>query len=130
MGECKGKNGSLLTQVHKQIQKPKGLKGQPWFTDEELYSHYQFCLVMENTAQTAYVTEKILLAFLGGCITIYYGTSDILDMFNPQAFIFYNISHAQPALDRIAHLEGNRTGYQQVLRNDPILANREETIHK
>ena len=78
---------------------------------------------MENESYHGYVTEKILNAFLRGCIPIYFGTEQIFDIFNRKAFIYYNISETNPALERIRYLENNRTAYDQVLGDEPILAN-------
>ena len=56
---------------------------------------------MENESYHGYVTEKIINAFLGGCILIYFGTEQIFDIYNRKAFIYYNISEPNPALERI-----------------------------
>jgi hypothetical protein len=84
---------------------------------------------MENRNAKGYITEKILNAFMAGCIPIYYGTPDVFDIFNKRAFIWYDVKDPQSALDRIAYLEENRTAYDEVLK-EPILAHGEETIRK
>lgn len=76
-----------------------------------------------------YITEKIINAFLSGCIPIYYGTAEIFDIFNEKAFIYYNVSDPEPALKQVAYLESNETAYNETL-NQPILANGERTIEK
>jgi hypothetical protein len=40
---------------------------------------------MENKRANGYITEKILNTFLAGCIPIYYGTTEILNIFNKKA---------------------------------------------
>jgi hypothetical protein len=89
-----------------------------------LYNHYKYCLVMENAAVSGYITEKIVWAFLGGCLPIYWGTQEVLDVFNADAFLFY-----QPGktLEEIIYLEQNSTAYQERL-SAPILANGNQTI--
>ena len=82
---------------------------------------------MENSNVQAYVSEKILLAFLGGCIPIYWGTLDVYNIFNAQSFIYYDIQHPQAALEKIQFLNDNKTAYQQVM-DTPILANGSVTI--
>ncbi len=87
---------------------------------------------MKNKRANGYITEKILNAFLAGCIPIYYGTTEIFDIFNKKAFIWYDIhspERARAALNRIAYLEENRTAYDEVLK-EPNLADGEETIRK
>ena len=44
-----------------------------WVQNPRLFRRYRFCLVMEHSAVDGYITEKIVMAFLGGCIPIYYG---------------------------------------------------------
>ena len=76
---------------------------------------------MENQKARGYVTEKIVNAFQSITVPIYYGTTDVFKLFNKDAFIYYDIHDPQPALDRIAYLETNRTAYAEVLAQ-PILA--------
>lgn len=91
------------------------------------FHRYRFALVMENTEAGGYVTEKILNAFLAGSIPVYFGTREVFEIFNPRAFVFYDISNPQPALDLVAHLEANRTAYLSML-HEPIVAHGDETI--
>ena len=100
-----------------------------WWDNIEFYGGYRFCLVMEHVKEQAYITEKILMAFLGGCIPIYYGSTNIFEMFNPESFVYYDVNNPKPALDLIRRLEGNNTAYREMLRR-PILANGNETISK
>ena len=122
---------------------------------EHLFYHYKYCLVMENDAIDGYITEKIIMGFLGGCLPIYYGTEEIFDIFNRESFVFYNVSgfhrrrqpqyqpqdlnqteqQQQPvttdedALKLLQQLEYNSTLYDQML-SVPILRNGQETINK
>mmetsp|Transcript_22888 Transcript_22888/g.24355 ORF Transcript_22888/g.24355 Transcript_22888/m.24355 type:complete len:109 (-) Transcript_22888:310-636(-) len=84
---------------------------------------------MENQQRTGYMTEKIINAFVAGCIPIYYGTEEVFDVFAAQSFVYYNVSHPQPALDRIAYLEAHAEAYDQVITG-PILKDGDETIRK
>lgn len=101
-----------------------------WWENVGVYSDYQFCFVMEHEIDHPnYITEKILMAFSAGCLPIYYGPSLIFDMFNAKAFVFYNVSDPQPALDQIKALRDNEDLYEAML-NETIIANGEETIEK
>ena len=128
-GECGGKNGTLLNNV---VGTPRYDEAHPssFMDNFRLYRQYRFCLVMENSVAPGYITEKIVNAFLGGCIPIYYGTEEIFDVFNRHAFVFYDVANPTPALDRIRHLEENETAYLQVARDEPILAHGNLTIEK
>ena len=88
-----------------------------------IYREYKYCLVLENTRIDGYISEKILLAFLGGCIPIYWGTDQIFDLFNRDAFIFYDIDNPQKAIDEIQYLQSNATAYLEKLKAQPILRN-------
>ena len=57
------------------------------------------------------------------------GTREILDIFNPRAFVFYDIDNPEPAIQRIQQLESNQTAYEQTMAQ-PILANGNATINK
>jgi hypothetical protein len=78
-GSCKGK----FPATH--IGKLPGT----WYSGEiiEKYKDYKFVIAMENQNKQGYVTEKILNAFYSGAIPIYWGSSNISDFFNKNAFI-------------------------------------------
>lgn len=76
-----------------------------------------------------YVTEEILKGFLGGCLPIYYGTTQIFDIFNSDSFIFYDVENPQPALDLIYKLEANESEYKHML-SVPILKDCNKTINQ
>lgn len=69
------------------------------FLDEavELLKPYRFSLAFENKLVPGYVTEKIVNAFLADSIPIYWGSKAVLDMFNPDAFIYATDLQANPA---------------------------------
>ncbi len=48
---------------------------------------YRFTLAFENTSTPGYVTEKMLEAFAGDTIPVYWGDPEIAKEFNPDAFI-------------------------------------------
>ena len=100
-----------------------------WASNRDRFSIYRFCLVMENEDQEGYVTEKILNAFLAGCVPIWYGSKEIFDIFNKEAFIYYDIYNPEPSIARVRELETNKTAYDEIVMQ-PILANGEETIEK
>jgi len=95
----------------------------------KIFPNYRFSLVMENQNAEGYISEKILNAFLGGTVPIWYGTTEIFDVFNHKAFIYYDINKPQEALDQITYLEQNREEYLKML-DEPILADGHKTIEK
>ena len=111
-GKCNGVTGQTMNAIA--IENGKG-------SNYYLYSGYRFCLVMENRREEGYITEKIIDAFLGGCIPIYYGTREIFNLFNQDAFVYYDIDNSEEAIERILELERNHTAYQDVI-GQPVLA--------
>jgi hypothetical protein len=57
---------------------------------------------MENHALPGYISEKLLFAFLGGCLPIYYGTREVFDVFNADAFVFWDIEDQNKAMELAA----------------------------
>ena len=99
-----------------------------WTTNRQTYSEYQFCMAMENSKTQQYLSEKILMAFLAGCIPIYYGSDEVFDIFNKDAFVFYNPQDPAPALRQLQYLLQNETAYHDMLHQQPILAHGEDTV--
>ena len=58
--------------------------------NHEIYKYYKFVFCMENTDVDGYITEKIMLGFLGKSIPIYYGTKRIKEIFNEKSFFYIN----------------------------------------
>lgn len=129
-GNCGGQNMTKLPARTRRNNRPPERGIDTWVFNRGMFSHFRFCLVMENENSFGYVTEKILNAFLGGCIPIYYGTEEIFGIFNADAFVYYDVENPQPAIDRVKYLESNRTAYYEILKNEPILAKAEGTIDK
>lgn len=124
-GRCQGtRDKSTTTLLDEEI------RSSNWGNNHHLLGKYRFALVMENTYKEGYITEKIINAFLAGCVPIYYGTREVMDIFNPKAFVFYDVQNPRPALDLIAYLESNETAYLDMLRNEPILRNGTHTMQE
>jgi hypothetical protein len=122
-GRCQGSREKSSTSIL-----DEEIRSSTWGDNHNLLAKYRFALVMENTKQDGYITEKIVNAFLAGCVPIYYGTREIFDVFNPKAFVYYDIDNPKPSLDFISYLERNETAYLDMLRNEPILKNGKQTI--
>ena len=92
-----------------------------WTNSPKFYKKFKFALVMENTDISGYVTEKLLAAFIGGTIPIYYGTEEVFKIFNKKAFVFYNESCLGDVMKQVRFLHTNHKAYQAML-SEPILA--------
>ena len=126
-GSCKGNRSRAESKLVK--LKDRAPKHTKFENNIRLYRKFRYCLVLENSQVDMYISEKIALAFLAGCIPIYYGTTKVFDLFNPNAFIFYDIDHTDLALEQIQYLEQNQSAYQEML-DQPILANGTDTIER
>lgn len=128
-GKCQGKTPPSGNRSNL-LRTKNGINVGSWWRNVQLYSKYRFCFVMEHEREHAtYITEKIIMAFSAGCIPIYYGPEGIFDIFNSKAFVFYNISNPQPALDQVKAMEDNKDLYEQMLK-EPIVAHGELTIQE
>ena len=47
----------------------------------KIYENYKFCIVIENTREPEYFSEKIIIALLCGCVPIYLGCTNINNYF-------------------------------------------------
>lgn len=122
-----GKCGFFSTNHSKHIPH---LTGRGSYIDNfKIYSHYKYCLVMENTEMSGYITEKIILAYLGGCIPIYWGTREVFDVFHNSSFIFYDINHPDEALRQLSQLQSNPHAFE-AMQQAPILAKGNTTIEQ
>jgi len=125
--KCAGRSYTNASNVERA---PASKRDYKWVENYKLFQQYRFGLVMENLSKRGYMTEKIINAFLGGTIPIYYGSKpDVLEVFHPQAFVYWDIDNPQPAMERIRYLETNQTAYDEVL-SGPILKDGDETIRK
>jgi GR25 family glycosyltransferase involved in LPS biosynthesis len=63
---------------------------EKWWELPNVYKDYIFGFAMENTNEDGYITEKIMNVYRGGAIPIYWGTSKVKHIFNPESFIYVN----------------------------------------
>ena len=139
-GKCAGSAGSNNaatstgneTHAHfnRTFRQPRDtMNGPSYLQNAALFHDYRFSLVLENSNMQGYLSEKIVNAFLSGSVPIFYGTPDVKKVFNERSFVYYDILDPQKAINRVKHLERNRTAYHEVM-NEPILANGQDTINQ
>lgn len=61
--------------------------GGPVADKRSFLRKHRFCLAIENSSSSGYVTEKLTDAFLAGCIPIYWGDPEVATDFNPRRFV-------------------------------------------
>ena len=83
----------------------------------------KFTLCFESTKHEGFISEKILNAFDADTIPVYYGSSDVTDIFNEKAFINCpDTDSFAVAIQRIIELDQNDDLYLEMLRQ-PIFKN-------
>ena len=83
----------------------------------------KFNIACENESYPGYTTEKILEAFLAGCIPVYWGNPEIALEFNEKAFInCHNYKSINEVVDRIIEIDQNKALYLDYL-SQPIFYN-------
>ena len=93
----------------------------------EEYKNYKFAFAIENKKVKGYVTEKIMNAFHAGCIPIYWGSENINDLFNPEAFInLSNFDSIDDCVDFVSKLSEEEIINMQ---NKPIYNEKSELIN-
>lgn len=96
-----------------------------------VFSQYQFSVCFENSDRDGYISEKILHAFFGGSIPVYWGSNkDVMKLFNPDSFIYYDMEKPQGAIAKILYLKSNQTAYNEMLLTQPILREGEKTLQE
>lgn len=82
----------------------------------------KFTLCFESTNHTGFITEKITDAFFGDTIPVYYGSSTVSDIFNPDAFINCNdYPSFDAAIEKIIELDQDDDKYLEMLRQPVFL---------
>ena len=85
-------------------------------------SKYKFSIAFENTSYPGYSTEKLMEAFAAGTIPIYYGDPDIIQDFNPGAFVnCHDYPSLEDAIERVKEIDQSDELYLQI-RNTPPYA--------
>jgi hypothetical protein len=79
-----------------------------------VFSKYKFIVVMENTHQEGYITEKIFNVFQAGAIPIYDGAPDIDNFINPESFLSFE---SDDLLEQMEYLKDNEKEYNKIINS-------------
>lgn len=83
----------------------------------------KFTLCFESTKHEGFITEKITDAFYADTIPVYYGSSNVTDIFNKNAFInCSDYDSFDDVIAKIIELDNDDQKYLEMLRQ-PILVN-------
>lgn len=105
----------------------KNYKQNSGFEDNiTLFKPYKFVIAFENEPLEGYVSEKLLMPLLAGCIPIYLGAPDVSLYFNTKRFVDVGMLGLDKTLEYINEIENTPNLYQQIL-NEPCLSMDEQT---
>lgn len=91
---------------------------------------YKFTMAIENSPSNGYTTEKIMEAFAGATIPIYYGSKDISKEFNDKAFInLHDYNSFEEALERIKEIDNNDELFLSIIKEPMFSDNSEARIY-
>jgi len=94
---------------------------------------YKFCIAFENSQHSGYCTEKILHAFMAGCIPIYWGDPDVDKDYNEQGFIRLkedNIQGMQKVIEKIKEIDQDDNLWLQMYKEICFTKTKEEMLKK
>jgi hypothetical protein len=86
---------------------------------------HKFCIAYENNSYPYYCTEKIMDAFLGSSIPIYWGDPKIMEDFNEKAFINANKTSTQEIINQIKLLDQKPDLFEHVYKQ-PIFTEEQQ----
>jgi hypothetical protein len=90
----------------------------------DLLRHYRFNLCFENSIFPGYYTEKIVHAWAGGCIPLYYSDNWYVSDFNPKAIINrINFRSLDEFCDHVAYVNKSQHAFEQIFEQ-PLLLTR------
>ncbi|NLG02824.1 MAG: glycosyltransferase [Clostridia bacterium] len=79
--------------------------------------NYKFTMCFENTGAIGYTTEKIMEAFAGDTIPIYWGNPMIAKEFNPKAFInCHDYSSFEEVLNEVKRIDSNDSLFLEMIK--------------
>ena len=117
-----------------------------WAKLKDIYSDYNLVFAMENTNREGYITEKIINAYEGGAIPIFWGHSETASrFFNPKSYIdVSDFNSLEEARDYIVDILNSQKKLEEYLNqpmytdinkidpilfiNQPTLGNKEEVV--
>ena len=96
----------------------------PYF---QFISQYKFSICFENSHIDNYFTEKLVNAYMGKAIPIYWGCPQVPDFINLKAIIYipeYTQEHVEKAFHRIIELDNDPIKYKEVYEQPLFIDNK------
>ena len=88
----------------------------------EFESRHKFSIAFENSSHPGYTTEKLIQAFAANTVPIYWGDPRVVEVFNPESFIFVNDFESLDAVvNRVKEIDENDELYLKYLGTPALL---------
>ena len=95
-----------------------------WNNLKDVYSKYKFVMAFENSNEDGYITEKIMNVYISGAIPIYWGSSKVKEIFNPESFIYApDYKNYDECINTILEISNNPSRLLSMQTADPINKN-------
>ena len=109
----------------KLVDESGGMQGrfaQTYLQDAiEMYRPFKFVIAFENSDDSFYITEKILLPYLAAAVPIYLGAEEVDSIFNPRSFINCGtMKSLQECVERVVEVDRYDDMYIEMLSQQPI----------
>ena len=98
-----------------------------------LAANCMFAIAFENKVKRGYITEKIYEAFMVGAVPYYWGASDVIDEFNPDAYHIFDSSteeKANQSLQKMINILRDQQLFEKMRSVDPFTGFRSEAYIK
>ena len=101
------------------------IANRPWRSSKyDLLRRYRFNLCFENSIFPGYYTEKLIHAWVGGCVPLYYSDHWYSSDFNPKAMINrINFSDLDAFVEHVALVNKSRSALSEIF-DQPLLTTR------
>ena len=84
----------------------------------QFLSNFRFMLAFENKRVDNYMTEKIINAYVGGSIPIYWGCPQATELLNPEAFLMLDeeasVEGFERLFEKVVALENDKEAYKRM----------------
>ena len=99
--------------------------GGPVADKREFIRNYRFVIAFENSSHPGYTTEKMVEAWVEGCVPIYWGNPRIAEEFNPECFInAHDFDNWESLARRVVEVDEDETLYGRYVGAPLFSANR------
>ncbi|MEI8305718.1 MAG: glycosyltransferase family 10 [Chloroflexales bacterium] len=115
LGEC---SGTFMKTVR------PSTRFSPGWLDEavDLLRPYRLAMAFENENVAGYVTEKLVNAYLAGCVPLYSGTEDAFEMFNKASLVYIDeFDSFSSAVSRILTIAKDKELYADLRAQSPLV---------